>query len=122
MEIKMNSLQGAILQAIYDDYMNQCKARNFSDATIKSYGWRFIIFTKYHATTPIAEITEESVNEVHHIIELTPENIGDQTVAINPDNLISLCHNCHTKRTKGSGEKPEDYEFDDSGIIVRPFR
>ena len=36
--------------------------------------------------------------EVHHIIELTPENINDPSIALNPDNLISLCKSCHSIR------------------------
>lgn len=33
--------------------------------------------------------------EVHHITELTPENIHDPEISINPANLISLCGDCH---------------------------
>lgn len=34
--------------------------------------------------------------EVHHIQELTPDNIGDPAVTLNYDNLRLLCHNCHS--------------------------
>jgi len=58
--------------------------------------------------------------EVHHVIELTPENINDIHIALNPDNLISLCHDCHTKITKGStGDIIEDYIFDDDGQVTQ---
>ena len=33
--------------------------------------------------------------EVHHIEHLTAENITDVRVSLNPDNLISLCRDCH---------------------------
>lgn len=33
--------------------------------------------------------------EVHHIVELTPENVDDPEVALNLDNLISVCKDCH---------------------------
>lgn len=36
-----------------------------------------------------------AATEVHHIEPLTPENIGDPRVTLNPDNLTSLCHECH---------------------------
>jgi 5-methylcytosine-specific restriction endonuclease McrA len=36
--------------------------------------------------------------EVHHIIELTPANIDRPEITLNPDNLISLCKDCHAKR------------------------
>lgn len=32
---------------------------------------------------------------VHHIVYLTPENIGDPHVTLNPDNLELLCWSCH---------------------------
>lgn len=58
--------------------------------------------------------------EVHHIIEITPQNINDINITLNPDNLISLCHNCHTKITKGNtGDVQGNYLFDDSGHLVQ---
>ena len=57
--------------------------------------------------------------EVHHIIELTPENINDPSIALNLDNLMCLCHDCHTKETKGStGDAGAGYVFDDNGQLV----
>ena len=58
--------------------------------------------------------------EVHHIIELTPENINDPKIALNPGNLISLCGQCHKKRTKGyTGDISERYVFDEYGQVVK---
>lgn len=36
--------------------------------------------------------------EVHHIKELTPENIDNAAVSLNLDNLVSLCKDCHAQR------------------------
>ncbi len=58
-------------------------------------------------------------NEVHHKTELTPENINDVRISLNPDNLISLCGNCHKKRTLGKGDVDCDYCFDENGQVVR---
>lgn len=33
--------------------------------------------------------------EVHHTIELTPRNITDPDIALNPDRLVSVCRDCH---------------------------
>ncbi|MDD3122650.1 MAG: AAA family ATPase [Candidatus Izemoplasmatales bacterium] len=33
--------------------------------------------------------------EVHHKIFLRPSNINDPFITLNPDNLITLCRNCH---------------------------
>lgn len=63
---------------------------------------------------------DKRAEEVHHVIELTPENINDQSIALNPDNLLSMCHNCHTKTTKGdTGDVDEGFYFDDDGQVVR---
>lgn len=57
--------------------------------------------------------------EVHHIIPLTPENINDPMISLNPDNLVALCHSCHDKITKGStGDLKEGYVFDDEGNVI----
>ena len=59
-------------------------------------------------------------DEVHHVIELTPGNINDPMIALNPDNLISLCGKCHKKRTKGSaGDISQGYVFDENGQVVK---
>lgn len=56
--------------------------------------------------------------EVHHIIELTPQNINNPRIALAPSNLESLCHDCHTKETKGGTEIAAGYYFDASGQPV----
>ena len=62
----------------------------------------------------------DRAEEVHHIIELTPGNINDTNITLNPDNLLSLCHNCHTKITQGSaGDIQEGYIFDEDGMVIR---
>lgn len=46
--------------------------------------------------------------EVHHIKHLTPENLNDPNVSVNPANLISLCGECHKaihKKDKVAGLK-----------------
>ena len=35
--------------------------------------------------------------EVHHVEELSPRNINNPNITLNPDNLISLCKDCHFK-------------------------
>lgn len=52
--------------------------------------------------------------EVHHIIELTPENINDPDIVLNADNLVSLCRECHRAR---HGEHERRYEVDDLGRV-----
>ncbi len=62
--------------------------------------------------------------EVHHIVELTPENIRDPRIALGENNLTSLCHACHQRITledkseqKGSFKAPRVY-FDSEGYPI----
>lgn len=34
---------------------------------------------------------------VHHKVHLTPDNIDNPEVALNPDNLMLVCRDCHAK-------------------------
>lgn len=56
---------------------------------------------------------------VHHIVELTPGNINDCNITINPTNLMSLCHECHNKRHAGIGDVDDGYAFDEYGQLVK---
>lgn len=56
--------------------------------------------------------------EVHHIIELTPDNITDPEIALNPDNLISLCRKCHYERHNTDSKKR--YIIDEATGKVTP--
>lgn len=62
--------------------------------------------------------------EVHHIIHLSPQNIGDVSITMNPDNLISLCRDCHFEEHKGEhgkGRKVREnnpYKFDENGMLI----
>ncbi len=74
-------------------------ARDFAKAFYKSAAWQHVrrqalIRDKYLCKKPGCYNPAE---EVHHIIELTPENIDDVSVSLNLDNLICLCYECHKK-------------------------
>ena len=55
---------------------------------------------------------------VHHIRHLTPENITDPKIALNPDNLISLCRKCHYERHNTESKKR--YTIDEATGKVTP--
>lgn len=50
---------------------------------------------------------------VHHITEITPENITDESIALNPDNLETLCRDCHAAVHK----KEKRWTVDELGRI-----
>lgn len=52
---------------------------------------------------------EEPGYIVHHVVHLTPENITDPAVALNPANLsyeCKVCHDLHEGHGVGKGKKP----------------
>lgn len=63
-------------------------------------------------------------SEVHHIRELTKENINDVNITLNELNLRSLCEECHKKITNNSNAKAsetnvlERITFDENGFPV----
>ncbi|MCL2867447.1 MAG: HNH endonuclease [Clostridia bacterium] len=54
--------------------------------------------------------------EVHHKVSLTAENINDSNISLNPDNLVSLCRDCHFAVHREQAEG--DYTFDSNGMII----
>ena len=55
--------------------------------------------------------------EVHHKIHLTIHNVDDESISLNPDNLIYLCKDCHNKEHHRFG-KHSVYQFDKNGNLV----
>lgn len=61
---------------------------------------------------------------VHHIEELTPENVSDPRISSDPDNLVCLCHECHSAVHGGFGFKRKPatragMAFDAEGNLIR---
>lgn len=69
------------------------------------------------------EICGGHAREVHHEIELTPDNVWNPEISLNPKLLHSLCGDCHkaiTKRQKGKklDDCDEGFCFDDNGNLT----
>ena len=53
---------------------------------------------------------------VHHVVHITPENIHDPAITLNPDNLRLLCRDCHAAKHKG---EPTRYRVDkNTGRVI----
>lgn len=70
----------------------------------------------------------EPAEEVHHITHLTPSNINDITITLNPNNLICLCRQCHFNEHKqdridgiaeAKGLPRNEYTFDEDGMLIK---
>ena len=40
----------------------------------------------------------EPAVHVHHKVPLTAENVSDPAIALNKDNLLALCEECHSEQ------------------------
>lgn len=81
----------AILQAFYASE----KWRNFRMSLIAERGNECSRCGKIIANA--AEITG------HHKVDLTPENVNDYTISLNPDLVNLICSECHNKEHKRFG-------------------
>lgn len=43
----------------------------------------------------------------HHMVELTPENVHDRMISLNPDKIELICFDCHNKEHKRFGYQSE---------------
>lgn len=56
--------------------------------------------------------------DVHHVVRLTPENIGDPAITLSWSNLRLLCESCHEKRHR-FGRR---WTVDDNGHVTGRVR
>lgn len=54
---------------------------------------------------------------VHHIIHLTPNNINDPSITLNPDNLCAVCRDCHA----ALHSTPKRFKVDAFGHVMPLF-
>lgn len=103
-------------------------AREFSKAFYHSKQWQQVREYVLMRDSYLCRICGAPAEEVHHKIHLTPGNLYDPRVNLNPDNLISLCKECHFKehvadKINGKNQKSrnftDDYEFDENGQLKR---
>ncbi len=108
-------------------------ARDFSKQFYDSKEWQrtreYILMRDRYTCTHCGRPAQE----VHHIIHLSKDNMDDPSVTLNPNNLTSLCRDCHFEehrqdqangRRKHPGgpsnkEVGEGYTFDESGQLVK---
>ena len=55
---------------------------------------------------------------VHHIVAITPDNVYDENISLNPDNLVTLCRECHEAMHKKALDRR--YEIDEFGRVISP--
>ncbi|MBW8384449.1 MAG: HNH endonuclease [Youngiibacter sp.] len=107
-------------------------AREFAKRFYKSKQWKnvrkYVLMRDKYLCVKCGQPAEE----VHHIVMLTPENIGDPAISMSDKNLISLCRDCHFREHKehrlsasGTNNLVDGYVFDDNGQVIpagRPMK
>ncbi len=104
-------------------------AQRFSKPLYNSKEWRKIREYTLKRDRYLCVICGAPAQEVHHVERLTPDNINDISVALNSNNLVSLCKDCHFKEhereklagLKGKSNKDTlnaEYMFDKNGQVV----
>lgn len=85
----------------------------------KSDQWKISRAMKIASTDGLCEVCHKSIGtEVHHKIHLSPENIDDPNITVNPDNLLLLCNECHNRQHERFTSKSE-YKFDSDGNLIK---
>lgn len=99
-------------------------AKRFYDSTVWQKQRKYILARDHYTCTEPG--CHNVATEVHHIVELTEQNVNDYNIALNENNLRSLCHDCHVRITKEMKQKDseliEHIVFDANGnpIAVHP--
>ena len=54
-----------------------------------------------------------AATRVHHIVHVTPENVSNPQITLNPDNLMAVCDDCHA-----AIHSSKRYRVLDDGTVV----
>lgn len=101
-------------------------ARDFAKAFYNSGLWQDVRESILERDSGLCRMCGAVASEVHHVIKLTTKNIDDPEITVNPDNLLSLCGECHKAqhrrdRAAGRCSQPDQRvcAFDADGNPVR---
>lgn len=107
-------------------------AKDFARALYKSRDWenvRKVVIDRAHGLCEECmehgRLTPGSI--VHHKIPLTPDNINDRNVTLNPDACMYVCKECHEEihaalgvgSLAGHGRYEPRVGFDEMGNVVQ---
>jgi hypothetical protein len=93
-------------------------AQDFAKAFYNSKAWKDCRDGYIKSVFGLCERCPKPGYIVHHIIELTPENINDPDITLNWDNLEYLCLECHNSAHGDSGVVREGLIFDECGQLI----
>ena len=96
-------------------------AKDFSRSFYSSKAWQdcrneYMKCAGYLCEDCLKRGIYKPAREVHHVEELTPLNIHRPEIALNWDNLVCLCKECHHAR-HDNRKRDRRYEIDDAGRV-----
>lgn len=87
-------------------------------AFYRSAAWRRLSRAFLLSQNYICERCGQPAGIAHHRRYLTPRNVNDASVALNPDNLEALCTACHNTEHFGTGGAvAQGLTFDENGDL-----
>ena len=94
--------------------------REFATKFYKSQAWKntreaYAKYRKHLCEDCLAKGLYTPGEIVHHIVNLTPENINDPNVTLNFDNLRLVCRKCHAEEHK---HRERRYVIDELGNVI----
>jgi len=94
--------------------------QEFAKSFYKSKAWQacrdsYMASRSYLCEECLARGVYTPAEIVHHVIELTPENIKDPEVALSWSNLRAVCRECHAA---AHGARIRRYKVDPSGRVT----
>ena len=94
-------------------------ALDYSKSFYNSSAWkklRLFVCQSRHWT---CEECGEYGDQVHHIIEITPDNINDPNITLNEDNIQLLCEECHNSQRRTEKDIEDGLKFDEFGNLIK---
>ena len=94
-------------------------AKDYAKAFYASKKWKEIrAFVLQRDFYMCRVCSRPNANIVHHIEEITPSNIRDASITLNPDNLVTVCAECHDAIHERYPRQPRRYTFDAEGNVL----
>ena len=94
-------------------------ALEYSKSFYNSSQWKKLRLYVCQSRHWTCEECGEYGDQVHHIIEITPDNINDPNITLNEDNLQLLCEECHNSKRRTEIDIEDGLKFDEFGNLVK---
>lgn len=97
-------------------------AKEFAKPFYNSSAWKKCRRSFIASVKGLCNRCQKPGHIVHHIQELTADNISNPDITLNYSNLEYLCLDCHNKITFNLLETQNNLIFDASGDIVKIYK